>query len=379
VNQEAHKLKTESSKSSGSRKKVKLPRVVPRVPSPNRRPSTPIAPQTELTTSPKDSVESVASTNLCISIKTECTVTELAVDAGAVGPSTSGVVTTSEVEQVAASTMADCSGQNNLISTSPMSTKDTVKELHSELDPALPPKSNKPRRSLLPKAPPTGKRSSKRRKKEDNPTPSIVDAVYLGGLLHQPSHPESIKPEMETHSLIQLHGSADSITTIKAPPTPPKDRIYAPQMLGNELNPDSSSAKEMSESLSAEVDMHNVFSVSSPKTSSSLVNVPLPRRSVSSVVDRTVAALGSSPAPQGLAELLERQWEQGSQLLMEQAQSYDSNHLFNFTFFISLLILLYLFFQLHRFYRLCTLSGRRICRWRITSPGSFRGEIASWP
>ena len=32
--------------------------------------------------------------------------------------------------------------------------------------------------------------------------------------------------------------------------------------------------------------------------------------------------------PQSLEQLLERQWEQGSQFLMEQAQHFDSNYYF---------------------------------------------------
>lgn len=38
----------------------------------------------------------------------------------------------------------------------------------------------------------------------------------------------------------------------------------------------------------------------------------------------TSGALGSGAIPQTLDQLLERQWEQGSQFLMEQAQHFDS-------------------------------------------------------
>lgn len=39
----------------------------------------------------------------------------------------------------------------------------------------------------------------------------------------------------------------------------------------------------------------------------------------------------SNGVPQSLEQLLERQWEQGSQFLMEQAQHFDSNF-FNLVF-----------------------------------------------
>lgn len=35
---------------------------------------------------------------------------------------------------------------------------------------------------------------------------------------------------------------------------------------------------------------------------------------------------GNMPIPQSLEQLLERQWEQGSQFLMEQAQHFDSEY-----------------------------------------------------
>ena len=39
----------------------------------------------------------------------------------------------------------------------------------------------------------------------------------------------------------------------------------------------------------------------------------------------TASANPSGNTPQSLEQLLERQWEQGSQFLMEQAQHFDSN------------------------------------------------------
>jgi len=40
----------------------------------------------------------------------------------------------------------------------------------------------------------------------------------------------------------------------------------------------------------------------------------------------TSGTLGSGAIPQTLDQLLERQWEQGSQFLMEQAQHFDSEY-----------------------------------------------------
>lgn len=55
--------------------------------------------------------------------------------------------------------------------------------------------------------------------------------------------------------------------------------------------------------------------------------------------------------PQTLDQLLERQWEQGSQFLMEQAQHFDSK--IKMLFFI-LFIILIILFQLPPFYLVCT-------------------------
>ena len=102
---------------------------------------------------------------------------------------------------------------------------------------------------------------------------------------------------------------------------------HVPHMLGNHLNPASSVAQKMSEFLSAEQEAHSVGVNASPTASTSSSGVPFPRRNFSSPTMKTMSGPGPTSAPQNLEQLLERQWEQGSQCLMEQAQHFDSEFL----------------------------------------------------
>ena len=123
-----------------------------------------------------------------------------------------------------------------------------------------------------------------------------------------------------------------------------RNGINAPHMLGNQINPASSVAQKMSETLTAELEAHNVVTHSSPI--GNFTGVPFPSRSLSPTKMSTVPSVSSNSNPQNLEELLERQWEQGSQFLMEQAQHYDSaffslkfsdsKYLSSYTNFISL-------------------------------------------
>lgn len=124
--------------------------------------------------------------------------------------------------------------------------------------------------------------------------------------------------------------------------------VHASHMLGNQLNPNSSVAQKMSDQLHMELEAHSVYtndavagvslmgpmfpgkhaSTSSSTSSSSSsggtggkTNVQGPP-SLSSMLSGGNTASGG--APQSLEQLLERQWEQGSQFLMEQAQHFDS-------------------------------------------------------
>lgn len=261
-----------------------------------------------------------------------------------------------------ASTSADSSVQNQVEYTCLLPTNNLEKEIDSEPFPAPAPHSKKQRRRRAPKALDSStsspdstieKRSSKRRKKETKMTAdtSSLDLSHLFFLpvsakilLHPPSHPvnheasiqetEHDPPEtsstgnpmsQESHPRTESPGPS-SVT--EETTTSQNNLTSVPQMLGNQLNPASSVAQEMSDLLSAEVDMHNAFTVPSPTStsSSSFVGVPFPRRrDLSPLVNSTNAALSIAPAPHHLADLLERQWEQGNQFFTEEGQRYDSN------------------------------------------------------
>ncbi|CRK97141.1 CLUMA_CG010538, isoform A [Clunio marinus] len=110
-------------------------------------------------------------------------------------------------------------------------------------------------------------------------------------------------------------------------------------MLGNQLNPSSSVAKNMTETLNMEIEAHSIYSHDPPvnlvgpqypgrkesnklssSTSSSSTTTSSGPASLTSMLS---GASSSNGAPQSLEQLLERQWEQGSQFLMEQAQHFD--------------------------------------------------------
>lgn len=124
-------------------------------------------------------------------------------------------------------------------------------------------------------------------------------------------------------------------------------------MLGSTLNPTSDMAKELANNLEEERKAHSAYNPSAQK---SYLGVPFPsRRRVSvqrhmlslfcSVLlfprcvliiffhplqrhpsnnSHTAGESSSSGGGKSLEELLERQWEKGSQFLMEQASHYDS-------------------------------------------------------
>ncbi|XP_015188942.1 PREDICTED: protein AF-10-like isoform X4 [Polistes dominula] len=123
--------------------------------------------------------------------------------------------------------------------------------------------------------------------------------------------------------------------------------VSAPHMLGNQLNPTSTMAQKMSDTLSQELEAHSIFTEAN-NSAATLVGPQLHSRVIASIrSNQTTTAptsfssvfstnsntnistassgtLGSGAIPQTLDQLLERQWEQGSQFLMEQAQHFDS-------------------------------------------------------
>lgn len=101
-------------------------------------------------------------------------------------------------------------------------------------------------------------------------------------------------------------------------------------LLGNQLNPSSAVAQKMTDTLHAELEAHSIYK-DEDKISNMLVGPSLPgkKESFFSLIQNTNGSsnLATSnqppPFPQSLEQLLERQWEQGSQFLMEQAQHFD--------------------------------------------------------
>ncbi|XP_055644844.1 protein AF-10 isoform X5 [Toxorhynchites rutilus septentrionalis] len=112
--------------------------------------------------------------------------------------------------------------------------------------------------------------------------------------------------------------------------------VHATHMLGNQLNPSSSVAQKMSDQLTMEMETHAFVVETGPQ----LVGPPFPGKvqasrannasapatggpSLSSMLSGNGTATANGNTPQSLEQLLERQWEQGSQFLMEQAQHFD--------------------------------------------------------
>ncbi|XP_003244249.1 protein AF-10 [Acyrthosiphon pisum] len=116
----------------------------------------------------------------------------------------------------------------------------------------------------------------------------------------------------------------------------------APHMLGNSLNPSSSMAQKMADTLNEEIETHKMFNNESNLSSNVPKNVMLGpqlqrrnQRASQIVPQETSQPQGSASSwssfsnginnnsPQALEDLLERQWEQGGAFLMEQAQHFD--------------------------------------------------------
>ncbi|XP_041986386.1 protein AF-10 isoform X2 [Aricia agestis] len=134
--------------------------------------------------------------------------------------------------------------------------------------------------------------SNVRRQPQPTPPPVYQETIKDS----PPSSPNSerpLKPKMES----KIGGSCT-----------------APHMLGNELNPESGAAARLQEQLTAELAAH----AAGAPASDPLVPPPLINKATSSSSGR-----GGTSSAQSLDQLLERQWEQGSQFLMEQAQHFD--------------------------------------------------------
>lgn len=111
-----------------------------------------------------------------------------------------------------------------------------------------------------------------------------------------------------------------------------ESNIDAPHMLGNALNPNSSMAQQMTDTLNEEIKTHKQFSeTNAPTNRQSLLMGPQLYRHVQKSSDTPQSNASGSEwftnglgnSSQSLEDLLERQWEQGGSLLMEQAQHFD--------------------------------------------------------
>ncbi|XP_023034153.1 pneumococcal serine-rich repeat protein isoform X5 [Drosophila willistoni] len=154
-----------------------------------------------------------------------------------------------------------------------------------------------------------------------------------------PLVPAPTPPATPSISVNASSSSASSSTSIIA--------HTATHMLGNHVNPNSSVAQKLSEQLHMEVQDHAIYTPDS--MNSQFTGVPFPgkqRNSTTSSSSGNIANTlvapnplqsmfgggginGNMPIPQSLEQLLERQWEQGSQFLMEQAQHFDIASLLN--------------------------------------------------
>ncbi|XP_044579916.1 protein AF-10-like isoform X2 [Cotesia glomerata] len=159
---------------------------------------------------------------------------------------------------------------------------------------------------------------------------------------------------------VEDHDSITPLSSINMTPTPLasntkeekevklfQNGVNAPHMLGNQLNPSSTMAQKMSDTLHQELEAHSIFTEAS-NSSTTLVGPQLHSRVIASIRSNqfttqpqtsfasvfqtnnvastnisSSGALSGSAIPQTLDQLLERQWEQGSQFLMEQAQHFD--------------------------------------------------------
>ena len=148
--------------------------------------------------------------------------------------------------------------------------------------------------------------------------------------------PESIAPLHNPSTLPvnnvgvkDLNSHKDSFSAGKESSLFLRNGMVVPHMLGNQLNPNSSVAQQMTDTLAAEVEAHSITNQPSPIGSNNFTGAPFPVRAVSPSLKMNLpSGSTATPFPQTMEQLLERQWEQGSQFLMGQAQQCDSNYHF---------------------------------------------------
>ncbi|XP_050546902.1 protein AF-10-like [Daktulosphaira vitifoliae] len=102
----------------------------------------------------------------------------------------------------------------------------------------------------------------------------------------------------------------------------------APHMLGNALNPNSSMAQQMTDTLNEEIETHKQFNETNESSQRQNFVGPQLHRNIQKSSENSQSGSewftnGIGNSAQSLEDLLERQWEQGGSLLMEQAQHFD--------------------------------------------------------
>uniref|UniRef100_A0A023EZ33 Putative phd finger protein af10 n=1 Tax=Triatoma infestans TaxID=30076 RepID=A0A023EZ33_TRIIF len=179
------------------------------------------------------------------------------------------------------------------------------------------------------------------------PPPPLTSAVQMNNHVNDVSNTSSGSRGRRSNSNSSVNATIKEEKDIKIMQTA---GLNAAHMLGNQLNPTSAMAQKMCDTLSQEMVAHSVFN-SEPATNHlvgpQLIKFQPPRlnngsstnlsngsgsggsSSVSAIAGNTSSTGGNNHGwgqtnmPQTLEQLLERQWEQGSQFLMEQAQHFD--------------------------------------------------------
>lgn len=164
----------------------------------------------------------------------------------------------------------------------------------------------------------------------------IIEEPNLSFLDPNISKKSNMSPVTMTNTWVKDSNMLNSVNATKS--TEFNDTKYfesnndAPHMLGNSLNPNSSMAQQMTDTLNEEIKTHKQFSeTNGPTNQQPLLMGPQLYRHVQKSTDAPqsntsgpewfTSGLGNSS--QSLEDLLERHWEQGGSLLMEQAQHFD--------------------------------------------------------
>lgn len=179
-------------------------------------------------------------------------------------------------------------------------------------------------------------------------TPSATPAsvvAHSSAVVKVESPPSSPDGSKRSNHKSRKHQNAKDEKDVKQDVKVFQNGINAPHMLGNQLNPSSTMAQKMSDTLNQELEAHSIFTndsnlpnilvgpqlhsrvIASVRSSNASTTTTASSSGTNSVTTTTSSGVGwgggQGTVPQTLDQLLERQWEQGSQFLMEQAQHFD--------------------------------------------------------